>query len=116
VRISLKNINIPAILIPTMLFALAFFFAYLAGLYPSPIYPDIQPQYIQQMSDLEKRALIDCQIFKAWDDLGPTQVTKYDNSVQKRTDTRWEAIYLMYQDGYWCNRFERQAESLMSSD
>jgi hypothetical protein len=113
----MKNINIPAILIPTMLFALAFFFAYLAGLYPSPIYPDIQPEYIQQMSDLEKRALRECQLLKAWDDLGGPQVTKYENSVQKRTDTRWEEIYLTYKDGYWCNRFERQAgQSLMSSD
>jgi hypothetical protein len=98
----MKNINIPAILIPTMLFALAFFFAYLAGCCSSPIYPDIQPEYIQEMSDREKRALIDCQ-------RGKVEDVRYIKNVHKRTDTRWEAIYLMYKDGYWCNRFERQS-------
>jgi hypothetical protein len=103
-----------AILIPTMLFSLSLPFLYLDGAIPSPIYPDIQPQEIQQMTGEHKEALRKCQINKVyWQQRGGAEAAyysarRYVKGVMGRGDEFWERRYLMYKDGYWCNYFERR--------
>jgi hypothetical protein len=102
----MKKINILTILIPAALFGLGLFFFYLAGIVPNPVYPDIQPEDIQKMSFEHKEALRSCQLDKIWRERGYTPSKKYIKSVMERSNEFWERRYLMYQDGYWCNRFE----------
>jgi hypothetical protein len=111
----MKDIDMPAMLIPTGLILLGLVIGYFAGLFESPIYPDIQPEYIQQMSREEKRILSECQTWKADKDKGLWKSLEHSVSVMRRTDTLWEEIYLMYKDGYWCNRFERYAYAAAQS-
>lgn len=100
----------PSLALPILgvLFALALFFFYLAGVVSSPLYPNIQPQYIREMPVAEKDALRSCQLDKIWRERGFTRMAEYADGVAKRSDRFWERRYLMYEDSYWCNAFERR--------